>query len=214
MLCDKCAAEYDDSFAFCPCCGKRDNPPQTPIIEGRERPGQQQPVGAAGKSPEGAGDVSPVGAAGKSMNQELEQQLKQQLGEQLGEQKPVAKPQSDKLVLIVDDDEAIVRLISANLNMNGYKAIAALDGEQAVMITHRKVPDLILLDIAMPGLHGFSVIDKLRQSNHTINIPIVIVSSFNDEASHHTAETKGIRDYIVKPFEIDHLLAVVNSYFE
>ena len=55
-------------------------------------------------------------------------------------------------------------MLSTQLRQLGYKAIAALDGEQAVMIAHRKKPDLILLDIAMPGLHGFAVIDKLRQS--------------------------------------------------
>jgi PleD family two-component response regulator len=112
MECEDCGAEYDDSFKFCPYCGKREVEEAPPDVE----------------------------------------------------QKPIKNVPKERLILVVDDDEGIVRMLSTQLRQLGYKAIAALDGEQAVMIAHRKKPDLILLDIAMPGLHGFAVIDKLRQS--------------------------------------------------
>ena len=161
MQCENCGAEYDDSFSFCPYCGKR-------VVE-EDLPSVQK--------------------------------------------EPIEKAQQEKLILIVDDNEALVRVLSTQLRLRGYKAIAALDGEQAVMIAHRKKPGLILLDIAMPGLHGFAVIDKLRQSEHTENIPIVIVSGSNEPDSVKKAELMGIRDYIVKPYEEDHLMEIIGCYF-
>jgi CheY-like chemotaxis protein len=167
MRCDNCGDEYDDSFKFCPYCGKRE-------VEKDK--------------------TAAVPEAGPK-----------------SEPKPGPAPQKDKLVMIVDDDEVIVRLLSTQLKLNGYKTIAALDGEQAVRIAHQKTPDLILLDIAMPGLHGFAVIDKLRQSVHTLDIPIMIVSAFNDPDALHKAELYGIQEYVVKPFEVDDLIKKVDD---
>jgi CheY-like chemotaxis protein len=120
-------------------------------------------------------------------------------------------PKEDKLIEIVDDDEVIVKLVSTQLTLNGYKTVAALDGEQAVRVAHQKRPDLILLDIAMPGLHGFSVIEKLRQSEHTRRIPIMIVSAFNDPDALNKAELYGIKNYVVKPFDVDDLIKKVGE---
>jgi DNA-binding response OmpR family regulator len=161
MQCENCGEQYDDSFEFCPCCGKREAKQELPEVE----------------------------------------------------PKPVEAASQEKLILIVDDDETIVRMLSDQLTLSGYKAIAAPDGEQAVMIAHRKRPDLILLDIAMPGLHGFSVIDKLRQSDHTKSIPIVIVSAFNDPEHIKTAELQGI-EYVIKPFSMEKIMEVVGRTFD
>ncbi len=107
----------------------------------------------------------------------------------------------ERLVLVVDDDEGIIKLFSMNLRFSGFKVIAALDGEQAVMIAHRKKPDVILLDIAMPGLNGFAVIEKIRNSEHINHIPIIIVSAYFHDEYVQRAKALGISEYMRKPVD-------------
>ena len=127
------------------------------------------------------------------------------------EQQPHKPPEKKKetTVLIVDDDEGMIKTLSLSLRLAGYKVIAAQDGEQAVMITHRKRPGVILLDIAMPGLHGFAVIDKIRQSAYIKNTPIVIISAYTSQEYKDRAAELGIADYITKPYKPEEVVEAI-----
>ncbi len=118
---------------------------------------------------------------------------------------------AERTVLIVDDDESIVRLLSTDLRFRGYKAIAALDGEQALMITHRMKPDVILMDIAMPGLNGIAVIEKIRQSKLVSHIPIIIVTAFDRAEFRQQAREAGITEFILKPFSPEQIAAAIEG---
>ena len=114
-------------------------------------------------------------------------------------------------MLLVDDEESIIKTVSLCLRLKGNKVIAALDGEHAVITAHKKVPDVIVLDVAMPGLNGFVVIEKIKQSIHISNIPIIILSAYGQEEYRQKAKELGIEEYMLKPFEPDHLIEVIEK---
>src|SRR6185295_11439690 len=85
-----------------------------------------------------------------------------------------------KTVLIADDDATTVTLISAALRKAGMQVVVARDAMQAVMGTHRTKPDLILLDVNMPGGTGLSALQKIKASTHTQLTPVVVISGSED----------------------------------
>ncbi len=102
-------------------------------------------------------------------------------------------------ILLVDDSEAIVRTLSAFLTKAGYRVIAAADGKAGLRAARKEDPDLILLDVAMPGLDGIQVLKKLNADKRTRYIPVIMLSGIDEdevkeEASYHYAE-----QYITKP---------------
>jgi CheY-like chemotaxis protein len=118
---------------------------------------------------------------------------------------------AQKSILVVDDDENLVRALSIRLRAMGYEVFAAMDGMQAVMMTHRKEPDLIILDIRMPGGSGLSVMDKLRGSIKTRHIPVIVETAFDDEETKQKVKELGAFKYFRKPFETDDLLKAIEE---
>lgn len=106
-------------------------------------------------------------------------------------------------ILIVEDDEAIANLININLSMAGYDSKKVFDGEEALKLIREEKFDLILLDIMLPGLDGFEILDRIRN----LNIPVIFLTAKNGLADKVTGLRKGAEDYIVKPFESLELLA-------
>lgn len=106
-------------------------------------------------------------------------------------------------ILIVEDDEAIANLININLSMAGYDSKKVFDGEEALKLIREEKFDLILLDIMLPGLDGFEILDRIRN----LNIPVIFLTAKNVLADKVTGLRKGAEDYIVKPFESLELLA-------
>jgi DNA-binding response OmpR family regulator len=113
------------------------------------------------------------------------------------------------LILAVDDEPNILKMISVNLSLEGYKMITASDGLTALTLFDEYTPDLVILDIMMPGIDGFEVIDRIRKRGS--NVPIIILSGRDDINSLRDALEKGADDYISKPFNIHLLLARVRS---
>lgn len=102
-------------------------------------------------------------------------------------------------ILIVDDVSSNIHMMSLMLK-DSYKIIAAKDGVKALELANRDPkPDLILLDILMPGIDGYEVCRRLKESSNTKDIPIVFVSSLNDVEEEQKALDIGGSDYIVKP---------------
>lgn len=105
-----------------------------------------------------------------------------------------------KTILVADDDEAIVDSISAILDLSGYEVLYVNDGT-SVMQAVKAQPDLILLDIQMPGHDGQAVCRQLKRQASTKDIPVIIVSASMDVRS--KAEQVGADDYLEKPFEME-----------
>jgi DNA-binding response OmpR family regulator len=113
-----------------------------------------------------------------------------------------------KHILIVDDDALIRRSMAFNLEQAGYRASSAANAEDALAISLRNVPDLILLDIGLPGMDG---LDALRQFRQQINSPIIFVTARRRELDEVLGLELGADDYITKPFEMSVLLAHIKA---
>ena len=111
-------------------------------------------------------------------------------------------------ILVVDDDPAMVGAITALVGTEGHQVITAYDGLTAVKRFREERPDLVLLDLAMPGPDGFTVIGQLRASG---NVPVLVVSGESAEAAKVRALGIGADDYLVKPFGKQELLARITA---
>ncbi len=111
-------------------------------------------------------------------------------------------------ILVVDDEPAMVGALGALLGQAGHRIVAAYDGEEALRRFHEDAPDLVLLDLAMPGLDGATVCQRIRE---TSDVPVVVVSGERDRAATVELLDLGADDYIRKPFRADELLARVRA---
>src|SRR5277367_4198916 len=115
--------------------------------------------------------------------------------------------QTKRRVLVVDDERDIVDLVRYNLNKNGYTALVAVDGNQAIEIAQRELPDLIVLDLMLPGMSGMEVARRLKGDARTAHIPIVMLTAKGEETDVVVGLTLGADDYVTKPFSMKILLA-------
>lgn len=107
-------------------------------------------------------------------------------------------------ILVIEDDAVVCETLSYNLQREGYEAIAAGDGRYGLMLARTIHPDLILLDLMLPGLDGFSICRTLRRESL---VPIMLLTARHDEADRITGFELGADDYITKPFSLGELLA-------
>ena len=107
-------------------------------------------------------------------------------------------------VLVVDDEPQILRALSINLRARGYEVDLAASGEQALQLAAHDHPDLVVLDLGLPGIDGVEVIEGLRGWS---SVPIVVLSVRDREADKVAALDAGADDYVTKPFGMDELLA-------
>ncbi len=114
-------------------------------------------------------------------------------------------------ILIVDDDPDIVRLIKTYLSKNNYKILEASNGESAMDLVASKHPDLVVLDVNMPGLSGLEVCRNLRADKKTQNIPIIILSARKDDIDKVLGLEFGADDYVTKPFNVNELVLRING---
>jgi DNA-binding response OmpR family regulator len=114
-----------------------------------------------------------------------------------------------KTILVVDDERELVELIGMNLTRNGYEVRSAFDGATALEIARKCRPDMLILDIMMPGLSGRDVTMALKGSRETANIPILLLTAKTDETDIVVGLALGADDYVTKPFSMKILLARV-----
>jgi CheY-like chemotaxis protein len=112
-------------------------------------------------------------------------------------------------VLVIDDDPAIVDVLEIALEDEGYRVLAAVDGE-ALQVAHDLQPNLILLDIMMPGMDGVEVSRRLRADPATAGIPIVVMSA--QDRLRATAALMPIDDRLPKPFTLDRLFSTIDRW--
>ena len=106
-------------------------------------------------------------------------------------------------ILIVEDDQTISKLIAASLSISGSESVPCFDGSEAVHMVRNEEFDLILLDIMLPGLDGFQVMEKIRETG----TPVIFLTAMGDVSDRVKGLKSGAEDYIVKPFEPLELLA-------
>jgi CheY-like chemotaxis protein len=112
-------------------------------------------------------------------------------------------------ILVVDDDPEIVSMLSTRLSARGYKVSTASDGHRAIELAKRERPDLVLLDVMMPGKSGWEVARALKQDPVTQAIKIVMVTAIGEQVNEITSPLYGADAHIDKPFEFEKLERVI-----
>lgn len=102
------------------------------------------------------------------------------------------------LILVVDDDSALTKLYSSALSARGYRVLVAANGEEAMTIAEAEKPDLILLDVMMPEIHGLHVLDILKSTDGMDEAKIIMLTALSDQATKEKAIELGAYDFIVK----------------
>lgn len=116
-----------------------------------------------------------------------------------------------RTILTVEDQPNIRRLIAYVLTKAGYKVMQAADGEAAVHVLQHHIPDLILLDVRMPKMNGFELLELLRKYEAAASIPVVILTSLNTPRDLDRALELGVVEFLTKPIEPKTLMARVNE---
>ena len=117
----------------------------------------------------------------------------------------------DKQILVVEDEEDILELVSFNLKKEGYQVRGVTSGEEALQEVRRKIPSLIILDLMLPGVDGFDVCKSLKNDPRTKAVPIVMLTARSEEADIVIGLELGADDYLTKPFSPKELIARVRA---
>jgi len=108
-------------------------------------------------------------------------------------------PKADRIkVLIIEDEEEVAELYKLKLSLDGYEVTTASSGQLGLEKAFRENPELIFLDLKMPEMDGFEVLTKLRQEPKTKNIPIIILSNFDEQELIEKGLTLGANEYLIK----------------
>ncbi|MGN6367172.1 MAG: response regulator [Phycisphaerae bacterium] len=116
-----------------------------------------------------------------------------------------------KKVLVVDDERDLVELIGMNLQRNGYEVVSAHDGGTGLELARKQKPDIMILDVMMPGMSGRDVTMALKQDPDTATIPILMLTAKTEETDIIVGLSMGADDYVTKPFSMKVLMARVGA---
>jgi len=118
-------------------------------------------------------------------------------------------------ILVVEDDRFLRKAAEAALRRQGFTVLVASDGEEGLRMARSELPDLVLLDLIMPGLQGFEVLKLLKEEATTSAIPVIILSNLGQDSDVKKAMEAGAVDYLVKAnLALDTLVARVKTLFE
>ena len=111
-------------------------------------------------------------------------------------------------IMVVDDEQTILRLLNRTLELEGYGVIVADNGRLALDLLEEHRPDLVILDIKMPGLDGYQVLNLIRQSS---NVPVIMLSATREMTTKRDTLILGADDYVEKPFHTGELVARIRA---
>lgn len=115
------------------------------------------------------------------------------------------------LILVAEDETALMTLLRYNLEKEGYRVLEAHDGEEALLMASEDTPDLVVLDWMMPRVSGIEVCRRLRSRGETRNVPIIMLTARGEETDRVRGLDTGADDYITKPFSMTELLARIRA---
>lgn len=193
MSCPVCAHENPDGVRFCVKCGWQLI--QTGGTTGNETVG----LFPAKASTSLEDDIHATAAPPTSQLQQGEDANTQEFTPQ------------DFLVLVVDDTVDNLVIISLHLQQSKYRVVTATNGEEAIKVAALTNPDLILMDLSMPGLDGLGATRKIREHPTLRPVPVVAVTAFNTEGFKRAAHDAGIDGYITKPIDFERLNDLIRS---
>jgi len=114
-------------------------------------------------------------------------------------------------ILIVDDEEDIVKMLDYNLKKEGFRTVLAYDGEEALDLASREHPDLMILDLMLPGVDGLEVCKTLKKESKLSSIPVIMLTARKQEADKIVGLELGADDYVTKPFSPRELIARIKA---
>jgi two-component system cell cycle response regulator DivK len=117
-----------------------------------------------------------------------------------------------KRILVVEDQDDNRRILRDLLSASGYELIEAVDGEQGLAAAQKERPDLILMDIQLPGIDGYEVTRRIKADEALRSIPIIAVTSYALSGDDQKAFAAGCDDYVTKPYSPRNLLAKIREY--
>ncbi|MEZ5988315.1 MAG: response regulator [Planctomycetota bacterium] len=118
----------------------------------------------------------------------------------------------DRTVLIIEDEKLIIVSTQMVLEAVGYRVEAAMNGEEGIRKARELKPDLILLDIMMPGIDGWETLTRLKRESETSEIPVIIFTAREHARGHQKSSDMGAAGYFRKPFEPDELIELVEKH--
>jgi DNA-binding response OmpR family regulator len=116
-----------------------------------------------------------------------------------------------RTILVIDDEPEVIKLLDYNLTKAGYLVLSARNGEDGLESARKHAPDLVVLDVMMPGLDGWEVCKKLRQEPATAGVPLLMLTAKAEESDKVLGLGLGADDYVTKPFSVQELLARVKA---
>ena len=114
-------------------------------------------------------------------------------------------------ILVIDDDPMMRSLLSKYFTVKGHQVIEAEDGAHGIGLATKSHPDVVILDMEMPVLDGYSTLSIIRHSRRIPQVPVVVLTAKTDAVLRHDCEDAGCTDYITKPFDMDHLHQTVDA---
>ena len=114
-------------------------------------------------------------------------------------------------ILVIDDDFAINELIKINLELQGYQIVQAYNGTEGYALAKQETPSLIILDVMMPEVDGFTVAQRIRQCEEISETPIIMLTALSELNNKVNGFNLGVDDYLTKPFEIEELIVRVRA---
>ena len=130
--------------------------------------------------------------------------FKKSSAEKTGEEAAV-----EATILIVDDSPTETHILKGIVESGGYKVITAVDGESGVTVAKETKPDLVLMDVVMPGLNGFQATRQLSKAPETQDIPVIVVTTKDQETDRAWGLRQGAKEYVVKPVSAEELLSKI-----
>ena len=115
---------------------------------------------------------------------------------------------SHQRIMVVDDDQDMLKLLNRALELEGFDTIVVTDGNSALTLLEKISPDLVILDIMMPGLDGFQTLDLIREHS---DVPVIMLTAMSDVTTLQRALVLGADDYIRKPFSTRSLIARIRA---
>ncbi len=114
-------------------------------------------------------------------------------------------------ILVVDDEPDVVEIVRFCLEREGHAVVSAADGPTGLVVAFTRAPDLVILDVMMPGMDGFEVLRRMKNDARTAQTPVILLTAKADFSSVATGWNMDVDNYVTKPFEVDELAETVRN---